>query len=85
MRLPEGFPHTRHEQYLMVLPVGLLTNLEREARHAVDRRLRRHLRRLIAPFLTEALSRGLTREDFATEFVARFEGPPPPVFARRPN
>jgi hypothetical protein len=80
MRLPEDFPHTRREQYLLVLPVALLTGAERTIRQHVDRRFRRYAGRLIAPFLTQALSRGLTVRKFATEFVAAFEGSVPPAF-----
>ncbi len=85
MRFPEGFAHTRQEQYLMVLPVGLLTDVEVATRRRVDSRFRRYFQRLVAPYLTKALSRGLTVEEFATEFVAKFEGPLPPAFTRPPS
>jgi hypothetical protein len=48
----------------------------------VDRRFRRYSRRLIAAFPSEALSRGLTTEEFAAEFVARFGGPLPAALRR---
>jgi len=80
MRLPANFPHTLHEQYLMLLPVELLSCSEAASRHRVDIRLRYYLRSLVLPLVVEAASRGLTVEEWAAEFVAAFEGPLPPVF-----
>jgi hypothetical protein len=85
MRFPEAFSHTRQEQYLMLLPVGLLTDVELAARQEADGRFRRYFQSLVAPYLDEALSRGLTVGEFAEEFVAKFEGPLPPVFERPPS
>jgi hypothetical protein len=82
VQLPEDFPHTRHEQYVMVLPVELLTDAESATRQWVLHRFRRHARRLILPLVIEAVSRGLTVEEFAKQFVAAFEGSPPAVFER---
>jgi hypothetical protein len=41
MRLPEDFPHTRREQYLVALPEDLQTVEELDTGTAVLRRLRR--------------------------------------------
>ena len=82
MRLPEGFPHTRHEQYLMTLPVELLTRTDAALKKLVDVRLQHYLRRCLLPFVEEAAARGLSVEEWAEEFVATFEGSLPPVFRR---
>jgi len=85
VQLPEDFPHTRHDQYVMVLPVELLTDLELATKQWVLHRFGRHVRQLILPLVTEALSRGLTVEQFAEQFVAAFEGSVPAVFQRAPS
>jgi hypothetical protein len=80
MRLPADFPHTRREQYLMLLPVELLSGSEAASRRRVDVRLRYYLRSLVLPLVVEAATRGSTVEEWAAEFVAAFEGPLPRVF-----
>ena len=80
MRLPAQFPHSRRDQYLMVLPVELLTGAESAARRLLNIRFRYYLRSLVLPLVTDALVRGLTVEEWAADFVAAFEGSLPPVF-----
>ena len=52
MKLPEDFPHSRHDQYLVALPEDLQTVEELDMGTAVLRRLRRfydsQLARLVA-------------------------------------
>lgn len=81
MRLPEDFPHTRHEQYVMALPVELLSKPEIEERARVLAAVWAYARNLFLPVIAEAARRGLTKE----QLVAALEGPIPPVFARRPT
>jgi hypothetical protein len=83
MRLSADFPHTRYEQYLMVLPARLLTSAEALIKQRVVIRLRYYLRGLVLPLVAEAVARGLTVEDWAVEFVATFEGSLPPAFDAR--
>ena len=82
MHLPDDFPHTRYERYVLVMPERLLTAQEQMTRRRVLERFRRYTARLVQPFLAKARSRGLTTEEFAKEFVARFEGSLPAVFRR---
>lgn len=80
MRLPEGFPHTRHEQYLMALPVALLSSTDAALKKLLDVRFRYYLRSSLLPLVEEAAARGLSVEEWAEEFVAAFEGSVPPAF-----
>ena len=80
MELPADFPHTRREQYLMVMPDDLLSSSEATAKRLLEIRFRYYLRRFLLPLVEEAAARGLTVEEWATEFVAAFEGPVPLVF-----
>jgi len=82
MELPADFPHTRREQYLMVMPVDLLTRSEAATRKLLDIRFRYYLRNSLPPLVEEAAARGLTVQEWAEEFVAAFEGPLPRVFRR---
>jgi hypothetical protein len=85
MQLPEDSPHTRREQYLMAIPVDLLSRSEAATKKLLEIRLRYYLRSFLLPLVEEAASRGLTVEEWAREFVATFEGPLPTVFDARPR
>ena len=85
MQLPEDFPYTRREQYLMVMPVDLLSESEAATRKLVEIRLRYYLRSFLLRLVEDAASRGLTVEEWAREFVAALDGPLPPVFNARPR
>ena len=82
MQLPKDFPHTRREQYLMVMPDSLLSRSEAAAKQLLEIRLRYYLRSFLLPLVEEAAARGLTVEEWAHEFVTALEGPVPPVFGR---
>ena len=82
MQLPADFPHTRRDQYLMVMPTDLLSSSEAATKKLLEIRFRYHLRSFLLPLVGEAAARGLTVEEWAAEFVEAFEGPVPPVFRR---
>ena len=81
MQLPDDFPHSRHEQYLMLMPADLLSSSEAATRKRLEIRYRYYLRSFLLPLVEEAATRGLTVEQWATEFVEAFEGSPPRVFS----
>src|SRR3712207_4039080 len=85
MQLPADFPHSRHEQYLMVMPVELLSRAEAATKRLLIVRFRYHLRSLLLPRVQEAMGRGLTLEEAARKFVAEFEGPLPRCFTADPG
>ena len=80
MQLPADFPHTRRDQYLMVMPVDLLSSGEAATKKLLEIRFRYHLRSSLLPLVEEAAARGLTVGEWAAEFVAAFEGSLPRVF-----
>ena len=82
MRLPDDFPHARHEQYLMVLPPELLQSSEAATKQLLTIRFRYYLRTLVLPLVEEAASRGLTVREWAEEYVATLHGRLPRVFER---
>jgi hypothetical protein len=43
VQLPEDFPHTRHEQYVVALPASLLTRAEVCEALGISERLHRYL------------------------------------------
>ena len=83
MQLPEEFPHTRHEQYLMVMPAELLSGSEAATQQLLSIRYRSYLRDFLLPLVAEAAAQGLTVQEWAEEFVAACEGSPPSVFRPR--
>jgi hypothetical protein len=80
MQLPDDFPHSRREQYLMLMPADLLSSSEAATKKLLKIRYRYYLRGFLLPLVEEAAARGLTVEEWATEFVAAFEGRLPRVF-----
>jgi hypothetical protein len=82
MQLPKDFPHTRREQYLMVMPDNLLSRSEAATKQLLEVRLRYYLRSFLLPLVEEAAARGLTVQEWAHEFVTEFEGPVPTVLIR---
>ena len=83
MQLPEEFPHTRHEQYLMVMPAELLSGSEAATQQLLSIRYRYHLRDILLPLVAEAAARGLSVQEWAEEFVAALEGSLPRLFRPR--
>jgi hypothetical protein len=63
MRLPARFPHSRHEQYLMALPDGLLSRAETREKIAVMIRARSFYDALLVESVAELMREGCTDED----------------------
>jgi hypothetical protein len=73
MRLPEDFPHTRREQYLVTLPPDLQTIEELKTSIAVLDRLRRFNRGLMLRHIAQLQAAGWSDEDVMRLLTA---GPP---------
>jgi hypothetical protein len=63
MRLPKRFPHTRQEQYLVALPVELLSDDEALRAALVIRRLQRHLDLIILRSIARLREVGVSDEE----------------------
>jgi len=72
MRLPEGFPHTRREQYLVALPDDLLTSDEGSTVMTVLVGVRRYYDARLAKHFADRLPPRPSEEDVVFALAAMF-------------
>jgi hypothetical protein len=72
MELPADFPHTRHEQYLVALPVHLLTSDEGSTVIRVLGAVRRHYEAQTAQLFAELLPARPSKMDLAIALAVIF-------------
>ena len=77
MQLPPEFPHTRREQYLVALPMVLLTRAEMARAIAVLHRARLHVTTMAEMCATELLAQGYSDDDIER---AAFPRLPPALY-----
>jgi hypothetical protein len=72
MQLPAGFPHTRHEQYLVALPDQLLSDDESPTVIAILKRFREFCDALLVRVVLKGLPPEPSEEDFVLGMAAAF-------------
>ena len=73
MQLPENFPHTRREQYLVALPAELQSDQELRSAITVLRRLRRFNDRLTLRYVRRLQEAGWPDEELVRLLTAETE------------
>jgi hypothetical protein len=77
MRLPERFPHTRHEQYVVALPEDIRSRFEHLEAAVIHHRLRLHYVAIRDRALAALIEDGWSEEDIERALRRRLL---PPAF-----